>query len=291
MDSQFAQLAQAAEPTLTALQTAIDSASALLVNYSFSFVGALIVLVLGVLLARVLERWARVVASRIRGVDATLVGFLALALRYGVLVFVFVAVLAQFGVQTTSIIAVLGAAGLAIGLALQGTLQNIAAGIMLLVLRPFRVDEYIVAGDVSGTIRQIGLFTTDMESADGVYLSVPNGALWNTPITNYSRNATRRFELAIGIGYDDNIGLARQALLELARADPRVLADPEPMTYVKSLDASAVTIVLRVWAATPDWFDLTGALTQAAKERFGEIGVSIPYPQQVVTYQGPKPGP
>lgn len=282
-------IVRAAQDSVTAVQAAIDAASALVVSYSFSFLGALIVLVLGVMAANFLERWARAGLRRVRGLDETIVGFLSLALKYAIMVMVGVSVLAQFGVQTTSIIAALGAAGLAIGLALQGTLQNIAAGLMILVLRPFRVGEYIVNTNVSGTIKEIGLFTTDMETADGLYLSTPNSELWNTPTINYSRNPTRRFELEIGIGYQDDIELARTSLLELAKSDPRVLSDPAPMTYVKSLGSSAVTIVLRVWTRTSDHFDLSGVLTQAAKEKFDKVGVSMPYPQQVVTFQGANP--
>lgn len=283
-------IARAAQDSMTAAQAALDAASALAVSYAFSIAGAIVVLVVGLIAANLLERWTRGGLGRVRGLDPTIVGFLSLAVRYAVLVMVLVSVLAQFGVQTTSILAALGAAGLAVGLALQGTLQNIAAGLMILVLRPFRVGEYIVTGTVAGTVQEIGLFTTDMQSADGVYMSTPNNALWPTPITNYSRNPTRRFELAIGIGYQDDIDLARKSLVDLAKADPRVLSDPPPMTYVKSLDATTVTVVLRVWARSSDWFDVSGALTQAAKEKFDEVGVSIPNPQQIVAYQAPATG-
>lgn len=287
MDSE---LERVAYQSAAEAHTLLKAVSALLVSYALTALGAVVVLVLGLIAARLLQRWARSGLSRVKGIDPTIVGFLSLSVRYAVLVMLVVTVLAQFGVQTTSILAALGAAGLAVGLALQGTLQNIAAGLMILVLRPFRVGEYIVAGPVAGTVQEIGLFTTDMQSPDGLYMSTPNNALWPTPIVNYSRNPTRRFDLEIGIGYEDDIELARRSLLELAAADARVLKEPAPTTFVKALGDSAVTVVLRVWAASPDWFALTGALTEAAKQRFDQVGVNIPYPQRVVTYQGPKPG-
>ncbi len=282
-------IVKAAQDSVTAAQAAIDAASALIVSYSFSFLGALVVLVLGVMAANFLERWARAGLRRVRGLDDTIVGFLSLALKYAVMVMVGVTVLAQFGVQTTSIIAALGAAGLAIGLALQGTLQNIAAGIMILVLRPFRVGEYIVNANVAGTVKEIGLFMTDMETADGLYLSTPNSQLWNTPTVNYSRYPTRRFELEIGLGYEQDVDLARKALLELAKSDPRVLAAPAPITYVKGLGNNAMTIVLRVWTRTSDHFDLSGVLTQAAKDQFDKAGISIAVPQPVLALPSTTP--
>ena len=155
---------------------------------------------------------------------------------------VLIAVLAQFGVQTTSIIALLGAAGLAIGLALQGTLQNISAGIMLLFLRPFRVDDYIDAGGLSGTVDEIGLFTTHMRTYDGIYLEVPKAKIWNRAILNYSRVAARRMDVVVGISYGDNIDTAQAVLLELMNLDSRVNAEPAPEVAVVELSDSAVNL-------------------------------------------------
>ena len=157
---------------------------------------------------------------RVRGIDETLARFFSNIVRYAVLLLVFITVLGQFGVQTASIIATLGAAGLAIGLALQGTLQNIAAGIMLLVLRPFRVGESIETPAVTGTVTEIGLFATELRTADGLYRLAPNSTLWNVPVTNYSRERLRRHDLTVTVGNDEDIDAAQAALLELAKETP-----------------------------------------------------------------------
>ncbi|MBX3529894.1 MAG: mechanosensitive ion channel family protein [Rhizobiaceae bacterium] len=267
---------------MSSLAAAWEALYALVIAYAFSALGAIVLLIAGYMIAGIAERSANAALSRIRGFDETLRGFLSRALRYAMLILVGVTVLAQFGVQTASILAALGAAGLAIGLALQGTLQNIAAGIMLLVLKPFRSGEYIVAGDVSGTIQEIGLFATELKTADGIYVLTPNSELWSTPVTNYSRNATRRADLAIGIGYGDDIALATETLLALARAEARVLTAPAAEAFVSELGDSAVVVTLRYWTRSADWWSTRLGLTRAAKLAFDEKGISIPYPQQDV---------
>lgn len=250
------------------------------VKYLVNIGSALVVLVIGLILAGYLQRWTRSSLSRVGRVDETLALFISRVVRYGVLILVLVTVLAQFGVQTTSMLAALGAAGLAIGLALQGTLANIAAGIMILLLRPFNVGEYIDAGGVSGTVVEISLFATLLNTSDGVYVSAPNSQLWNSVITNYSRNPTRRIELTVGIGYGDDVDAALRTLLELAASDERVLKTPEPVAMVKSLDESAVTVAMRVWCATADFWQLTWDLTRQVKQTFDASEISIPYPQR-----------
>ncbi len=192
------------------------------------------------------------------------------------------AVLARLGIQTTSIIAVLGAAGLAIGLALQGTLQNIAAGIMLLILRPFKVGDYIDAGGTAGTVDEIGLFTTDMTTFDGIYLSVPNSSLWNTSILNYTRLPTRRLDIPVGIAYEDDVEKALSLLLEKLRTDSRVLADPEPQVMVTALGESSVDLNLRCWSLREDFWALRFDLNKNAKLWLDSAGISIPFPQRDV---------
>lgn len=263
-----------------ATDTALRQAAALAVHYSFSIVGALVLLCLGWLLAGAIERWVYAGLSRVRGFDETLRRFFSKVVRYALLVLVVVTVLAQFGVQTASIIAALGAVGLAIGLALQGTLQNIAAGIMLLVLRPFRTGEYIDAGSVSGTIQEIGLFATELKTFDGLYVLAPNAELWNTPVTNYTRNPVRMTEIAIGIGYEDDIEEAQRIYREMASADPRILDDPAPNAFVKELGDSAVVVAVRYWTKTTDWFSTKLDFTKAAKLAFDKEGISIPFPQR-----------
>ncbi len=276
---------------LAAAQSAIQVASALAISYAFSIVGALVLLIAGFIVAGFAERWSFSVLGRIHGFDNTLRLFLSKVFRYGVLILVGVTVLAQFGVQTASIIATLGAAGLAIGLALQGTLQNIAAGIMLLVLRPFRVGEYVSTGDLAGTVQEIGLFATELKTFDGLYVLAPNSQLWDKSVTNYTRNPVRMFELAIGIGYDDDMDLAMSLFAEMAAAEPRILDDPAPNTFISALGDSSVVVSMRYWTASPDWFQTKLDMTKRAKAKFDENGISIPFPQRDVhlfSEQSPK---
>lgn len=272
---------------VTTLQTGFAALSALIVSYSLSAVGAVVLLIAGYFLAGLAERSLAAALGRVRGVDGTLVTFLSKVARYAVLALVLVMVLGQFGVQTASIVAALGAIGLAIGLALQGTLQNIAAGIMLLALRPLRIGEYVEVDDIAGTVEEIGLFASRLRAADGVYILAPNSTLWNKPIRNYNRNKVRRRDLEVGIGYGDDIALAQRILHDLAAADGRILADPPPAVFVSALADSAVTITLRYWSSDSDWFGAENDLRKAAKESFDREGISIPFPQQEVTWKVP----
>ena len=251
--------------------------------------GAMSVLIIGVILARLLSRWADRALTGNSRIEPTVAKFLSNIIKYALWVVVAVTVLTQFGVQTTSIIAALGGLALAVGLALQGTLSNVAAGVMILIQRPFRVGEAITAGLVTGVVQGIGLFTTEILQYDGLYVMVPNNELWNKPIINFSRMPTRRFELLIAIAYEDDIRTARETLLALAAADPRVLADPAPVVFVSALADSAVKIGLRVWCATGDYLALSWALTEAAKLRFEEVGLTIPLPQREAGAPAAKP--
>jgi small conductance mechanosensitive channel len=275
----------AAQDAITTINAGVGTIWALAITYSFSVLGAILLVVFGYVIARFVERGIKAALGQFHGFDATLRQFFASTARYAILVLVVVMVLGQFGVQTASIIAALGAIGLAIGLALQGTLQNIAAGVMLLVLRPFRVGEFIEVGQVTGTVEDVGLFATCLTTADGVYLLSPNSKLWNEPVINYSRNVRRRTDITIGIGYGDDIDLARSTLMGLAEADARVMKDPAPATYVTALGDSSVSVTLRYWTATSEFFATQTDLTRAAKLAFDERGISIPFPQQEVTYR------
>lgn len=246
-------------------------------------VGALAVLVIGLLVAGILSRAAERALTRSSRFEPTVANFLSNMVKYALWAVVLVTVLSQFGVETTSIIAALGGMALAIGLALQGTLSNVASGVMILVQRPFVVGEAITTNDFTAVVQRIGLFTTELKQFDGLYVMVPNAELWNQPIVNLHRNPTRRIELIVGIGYDDSMAQARDVLLGLAEGDERVLGDPEPQTFVASLDDSSVGIGLRVWCATSDYLPLTWDLTEAAKAKFDEAGISIPFPQREIT--------
>ena len=244
--------------------------------------GAFAVLIIGLVLAGIISRWVERAMTRSSRFEPTVTNFLSSVVKYALWALVLVTVLAQFGVETTSILAALGGMALAVGLALQGTLSNVASGVMILVQKPFKVGEAISAGAVTGTVQQIGLFTTELKQFDGLFVMVPNSELWNQAIVNFTRHATRRLELVVGIGYGDSMDQARRELLALAEADDRVLDDPAPVTFVNSLDDSSVGIGMRVWCKTPDYLGLSWDLTEAAKARFDETGISIPFPQREI---------
>ena len=263
----------------------LNSASpliALIIDYGLDMVGAVLLLIAGWIVAGWVQKHIARMLGSVERVDATLLSFVTQLVRYLILILVMVAVLAQFGVQTTSIIAVLGAAGLAVGLALQGTLANIAAGVLLLFLRPFKIGEYIDAGGVAGTVREIGLFATEFKSYDGIFVMVPNSQLASAAITNYSRLPTRRLDLVIGISYGDNMNQAMTVLNDLLANDDRILKEPAHQVMVKELADSSVNLNLRCWANRQDYWSLLFDLTQQAKERLDEHGISIPFPQRDV---------
>lgn len=244
--------------------------------------GAFAVLVIGLLVAGLISSWVEKALTRSPRFEPTVANFLSNVVKYALWALVLVTVLAQFGVETTSILAALGGMALAVGLALQGTLSNVASGVMILVQKPFKVGEGITTGSVTGTVQQIGLFTTELKQFDGLFVMVPNSELWNQAIVNFNRHPIRRFELIVGIAYSDSMEQARKELLALAEADERVLDDPAPQAFVSSLDDSSVGIGLRVWCATSDYLTLTWDLTEAAKARFDQVGLSIPFPQREV---------
>ncbi len=250
--------------------------------YGLKVVGALAILLLGFILAGRIKHALDRSLSRARQIDPMLRGFLANMAKYAVIAITIIAVLNQFGVQTASLIAVLGAASLAIGLALQGTLSHVAAGVMLLLFRPFKVGDYIVVGGEGGTVREVSLFTTELTTPDNVQIIVPNGQIWGASITNYSYHATRRLDLALRIAYEDDIGSAKAAVEDLIAKDERCFKDPAPLVAVSDLGESSVDFVIRVWCAASDYWDLKWDLTRAIKERMDQEGITIPYPRRVV---------
>lgn len=214
--------------------------------------------------------------------DATLKPLAATIARQVVLVVTLLMVLGRFGVETASIIAILGAAGLAVGLALQGTLSNVASGVMLLVLRPFGVGDSIEVAGKSGIVRQIGLFTVELNSFDNLYISLPNSKVWNEPIINFSRNPTRRIDLVIGIDYGDDMDRAIALVNEVLAAQENVLAEPAPMVAVKALGESSVDLVVRGHANSGIYWPTVFALQKAIKQTFDAEGIQIPFPQRTL---------
>ena len=260
----------------------IENVIAIGVEYGVDIAGAIVLLVVGWTVAGWIRRVIRRTLDSVPVLDETLKPFIANLVRYAVLIFVLIAVFNQFGVQTTSIIAVLAATGLAIGLALQGMLANVASGVMLLFLRPFNVGEYVEAGGIAGTVVEIGLFNTEIKSSAGPGLVVPNSKIWDGPITNFSRNPTRRFDIAVGIGYDDDIDGAMALLKGLLTDDDRVLDDPEPLVVVQELGDSAVIINLRAWTRSGDYGATVWDLNKEIITELQATGYSIPFPQRDV---------
>ena len=260
----------------------IENVIAIGVEYGVDIAGAIVLLVVGWTVAGWIRRVIRHTLDSVPVLDETLKPFIANFVRYAVLIFVLIAVLNQFGVQTTSIIAVLAATGLAIGLALQGMLANVASGVMLLFLRPFNVGENVEAGGIAGTVAEIGLFNTEIKSSAGPGLVVPNSKIWDGPITNFSRNPTRRFDIAVGIGYDDDIDGAMALLKGLLTGDDRVLDEPEPLVVVQELGDSAVIINLRAWIRSGDYGATVWDLNKEIITELQATGYSIPFPQRDV---------
>jgi small conductance mechanosensitive channel len=273
--------------TLVTVQAGLAQLSTLIVSYSFSAIGAVILLVVGYVVAGLAERSIFAGLGHIHGFDATLRHFFSKIVRYAILILVVIMVLGQFGVQTASIIAAIGAIGLAIGLALQGTLQNIAAGIMLLALRPFRIGEYVEVGAISGTVEEIGLFATRLRTADGVYVLAPNSTLWNQPVRNYTRNGIRRRDITLTIGSWNDIDLAQKTMLGVAAAERRIWRDPAPIAFVSTVGDSSVAISLRYWTSAADFFATQIDLTKRAKQAFDAEGISVPVPPPEATHQEP----
>lgn len=266
----------------TQAMNAYDTVVATVTTYGMSVVAAIVILIVGWIASSWIGKGVDRALGRVKGCDITLRHFLSSLAKYTVIAVAAVMVLEKFGVQTASLIAVLGAAGLAIGLALQGTLQNVAAGVMLLAFRPFKVGDYIVAGGLSGTVKHISLFVTELSTPDNVQVIAPNAELWNKPITNYSVNPTRRQDFPVGIAYEDDVDKALAILKRLAEAEPRILKDPAPEVMVTGLGESAVDLQLRAWMAAGDYWALKWDMTRAIKRALDAEGITIPYPQRVV---------
>ena len=255
---------------------------------ALNLLAGILTIIIGIWLSRKAGAMTREWLSRFDRLDQTLIPTLGALVRYAGLTLTIVIALGNFGVETTSIIAVLGAAGIAIGLALQGTLSNVAAGLMLLFLRPFKIGDWIEAGGVSGSVREIGLFTTVIDTFDNVFISMPNSSIWGSQITNHARYGMRRMDLDIGIGYEASLDDAETALLSLAD-DPRVLKTPRPRFLVVSYGDSAINVRLRAYAQYDDFFDLYWDLNRRLKTVLDSHNISIPFPQRVIHHAAPEP--
>ena len=259
----------------------------ILAIYGLRIIAALAILVIGRWVAKRVRNLLRRMMTRGK-VDKTLISFICNLSYVAMLVFIVVAALSQLGIQTTSIVAILGAAGLAVGLALRGSLSNFAAGVMMIIFRPFKVGDFIEGGGASGTVEDIQIFSTQLKTADNKTVIVPNSRIFGDKIINYSAKETRRVDMTFGIGYEDDIEKAQTILEEIIGSHEKVLRDPEPVVRLHELGDSSVNFICRPWALTQDYWDVYWDVTKAVKQRFDEAGISIPFPQRDVhLYQAP----
>jgi len=245
------------------------------ITWGMRLISALAILIAGYMIGGFISK--RINNSK--RLDKTISSFLGRFAKYAVLAVAFVAVLGQFGVQTASLLAVLGAAGLAIGLALQGTLSNVAAGTMMLILRPFKVGDYIEFGSMAGTVQSLGLFGTELTTVDNKYIFAPNSTIWGTEIVNYTRNKQRRQDITVGISYNDDINDAFKTIKRVMKKEKRLIdtKGKEPVVAVEAMNASSVDIKVRIWTKTDDYFAVQWDLLKAFKEALDEDGITIPF--------------
>ncbi|MAP81902.1 MAG: mechanosensitive ion channel protein [Aequorivita sp.] len=254
-----------------------------LIDFLPSLIGAIVLLIIGLWLTKMINKFVRKFFDR-KDYDPTLENFIASLIDWGLKIVLFVLVITQLGVESASLVAIIGAAGLAIGLALQGSLANFAGGVLILLLKPFKVGDFISAQGVDGTVKDISIFNTHLNTFGNQLAIIPNGKLSNDNIINYSAEGIRRESLTFGIGYDDNIKQAKEILLELVNEQSTVLQleDKQPMIVVAELGDSAVNLSLRYWAKNEDFWTLRWTILEEGKARLEAAGISIPYPQRDV---------
>ena len=258
---------------------------AVVAEYGLQVIGALATLIIGIWIAKLLAKTFRRTLKK-REVDETLTKFLVSLIRIGLITFVIISAAAQIGIQTASFVAIIGAAGLAIGFALQGSLSNLAAGVMLIIFKPVKVGDYIEGGGAAGSVEAVGIFITTLVTPDNKVVYIPNSTLTGGNITNYSAMDTRRVDMVFGIGYSDDIDKAKRAIEEVLKTDSRILKDPAPQIVVSELADSSVNFNVRPWVNTADFWAVYFDTTENIKKKFDEQNISIPFPQRDVhTYQ------
>ena len=251
------------------------------ISYFSGFLAGIGTLIIGFWLSSKAERTIKHMLSRIPRLSPMLIPISGSVARYAGMTITLVVSLGQFGIQTTSIIAVLGAAGLAIGLALQGTLSNVAAGVMLLILRPFETGDWVEVAGSSGMVKEVGLFTTKIDTFDNIFISIPNSTIWSSTITNHSKHKKRRLDIEIGVSYSSDLDVVENVMLKLAE-DPRVHADPNPQFHVLSYGDSAIQVRLRIYVDYADMFSLNWDLNKRIKKMFEDNNIEIPFAQLVL---------
>jgi len=265
-------------------QAMIDRVPELVTLYGIKIVLALVVFFIGKWLAHSISRLI-CKGLEYRGIDGAVSSFFRQISYYGLLIVVVVAALGQLGVQTASFVAVIGAAGLAIGLALQGSLSNFAAGVLLILFRPFRAGDYIEAAGTAGVVKEISIFSTTFMTPDNKTITVPNGGILGGNIINYSLQTERRIDLEIGVSYSSDVDLVKRELLAVAQADERVLKDKEITVGIMTFADSSINFVLRPWVKTSDFWPVRYSLMENIKKRFDAAGIEIPFPQMDVHVQ------
>jgi len=258
----------------------LDDIGSLALALAIDVLAGIAILVVGWIVANWASGMVRRAGERSERFDRTLTSVFVRLVRWGILAITLVAVLGRFGVQTTSIIAVLGAAGLAIGLALQGALSNVAAGVMILGLRPFRLGDAVDIGGTLGTVDEIGLFATKLTTFDGVVVHQPNSNIWGSEIKNYSQAQLRRVDIPVGIGYGDDVAKAMEIAQGVLDAEERILDEPATLIAVDALGDNAVNVLIRGWTQPGDFFATKLDLTRRIKEAFDDAGIGIPFPQR-----------
>lgn len=273
---------QSAESTtILAEPNVVDKIMDTVAQYGLSILAAIVILVVGLWVAKKIKSCFVDVLNK-KEVDPTLVGFFSSMLYGALVVFIVIAAISKLGVQTTSLVAVIGAAGLAVGLALQGSLSNFASGVLLILFKPFVAGNFIKAGGEAGTVVEVGILTTELKTPDNVKIIMPNSQIMGSSITNFSAHDTRRVDMVVGVGYGDDLNKAKQIMVALLEADERVLKEPAPQVAVSNLGDSSVDFVVRPWVNASDYWAFKFDFTQAVKEKFDAEGVSIPFPQRDV---------
>ena len=250
--------------------------------WAIKIVMAIAIFVIGKWVVKVVVNLVKKLLGRSESMDEMLINFLGSIVNAVLLLFVIIAALDQLGVDTSSLVALIAAAGLAIGLALQGSMQNFAAGVMIIVFKPFKSGDFIEAGGVSGVVEKVQIFSTTMRTGDNKEVIVPNGGIYGGAITNFSARDTRRFDMVFGIGYDDDIRKAKEILEGLVAEDDRILKDPAPVVALSELADSSVNFIVRPWVNSGDYWAVMWDMNEKVKMSFDEAGISIPYPQMDV---------
>lgn len=263
------------------MDTWMDTVVQFATTYGLQVIGAILVLIIGRFVAGLVRKLVRKALER-ANTDKAIVGFVGWLAYYLVLVVAVLAALDNFGVETASLVAVLGAAGFAIGFALQGSLGNFAAGVMLLLFRPYKIGDYVEIAGISGSVREMGVFTTVLTTPDNIKILVPNGKVFGDVIKNITALDTRRIDLVIGIAYGSSIERAIELMNTLIKQDSRILTDPAPQIAVSELADSSVNFVVRPWVKTSDYWAVRFDLTRKIKETFDREGIEIPFPQMVI---------